>query len=570
MLTPGAEPAAVAGMAAPDAPPDVVRPRALRGAISYLVLDGGDVAGSGLSVPDKVAQGLSARAYLYTDRPAYRPGHDVELRGVVREVVNGQYANVPGAAHSLEVYDSRGRKLVNRSLKLSEFGTFHETISLDEGAPVGSYRIRLWQPGKSEFAGAFEVQAYQLQKIDLAFDLPRTVYYRGEPIKGSLVARYQYGTPLANRAIALQLPDGRTLQGQTDAEGKYAFELETTEFSEEQALRLVAQLPQDNVGVAAAVMIAVRAFRIDLSTSRDVYLDGESFGLRAATLDAQGEPAGQALSVAVLKRVERNGQVSEREASRQELATDKKTGKSEVRLKVEDDEGGSYVIRAAGTDRFGNPVIAERLLTISGKKDETRLRILTDRTTFKVGERADVRVVNRGPAGTALVTWEADRVLSYRIVPIEAGENALAWDVDGPQFPNFTLAASRMAPSAFHETRLDVRVERDLRVTLTPRARPSAPAARSRSRSPRPTRMASRRRPSCRSRWSIARCSGSSATGCRRSTGSSTTSRGPRRSPRSRARRSATSPPRCPCPRPSSRTPRSRRRSSPTRRAAKT
>ena len=145
--------------------------------------------------------------------------------------------------------------------------------------PVGSYRIRLWQPGKSEFSGAFEVQAYQLEKIDLAFDLPRTVYYRGETVKGSLIARYQYGTPLANRPIAVQLPDGRTLQGQTDAAGKYSFEMETTGFSEEQALRLVARLPQDNVAVTAAVMLAVRAFRIDLSTSRDVYLDGESFAL---------------------------------------------------------------------------------------------------------------------------------------------------------------------------------------------------------------------------------------------------------------------------------------------------
>jgi uncharacterized protein YfaS (alpha-2-macroglobulin family)/tetratricopeptide (TPR) repeat protein len=470
VLTPGAEPAAVAEMAAPDAPPAAVHPRAPRGAISYLVLDGGDVAGSGLSVPEKVAQGLSARAYLYTDRPAYRPGHDVELRGVVREVVDGQYANVPGATYSLEVYDSRGRKLVNRPLKLSDFGTFHETISLDEGAPVGSYRIRLWQPGKSEFAGAFEVQAYQLEKIDLAFDLPRTVYYRGETVKGSLVARYQYGTPLANRAIALQLPDGRTLQGRTDAAGQYAFELETTGFSEEQALRLVAQLPQDNVAAAAAVMLAVRAFRIDLGTTRDVYLDGETFSFRATTLDAQGEPTGQALSVAVLKRVERKGQVSEREASRQELVTDKKTGKGEIRLKVDDDEGGSYVVRAAGTDRFGNPVLAERLLTISGKKDETKLRILTDRTTFKVGESAEVRLVNRGRAGTALLTWEADRILSYRIVPIKEGDNALAWEVEGPQFPNFTLAASRMAPSAFHQARLDVRVERDLRVTLTSKA----------------------------------------------------------------------------------------------------
>jgi uncharacterized protein YfaS (alpha-2-macroglobulin family)/TolA-binding protein len=466
-------PGQVANEVPPAAPDDEapasVRPRLPHGAISYLVLDGDDVAGSGLSVPEKVAQGLSARAYLYTDRPAYRPGHDVELRGVVREVVDGQYANVPGATYSLEVFDSRGRKLINRSLTLSDFGTFHETIPLDPGAPVGSYRVRLSQPGKSEFAGAFEVQAYQLEKIDLAFDLPRTVYYRGETIKGSVVARYQYGTPLANRAMALQLPDGRTLQGQTDATGKYAFELETTGFSEEQALRLVARLPQDNVGVAAVVMLAVRAFRIDLNTTRDVYLDGESFSLSATTLDAQGEPTGQTLSVALLKRVERNGQISEREAGREELVTDKKTGKGATRLKAEDEEGGSYVVRASGTDRFGNPVIADRLLTISGKKDETKLRILTDRTTFKVGESAEVRLVNRGPSGTALLTWEADRVLSYRVVPLKEGENALSWEVDGPQFPNFTLAASRMAPPALHEARLDVRVERDLRLTVKPK-----------------------------------------------------------------------------------------------------
>ena len=63
--------------------------------LSYLVLDGPHVAGSGLGVPGQVAQGLSPRAYIYTDRPAYRPGQRVSIRGVVREVREGQYANVP-------------------------------------------------------------------------------------------------------------------------------------------------------------------------------------------------------------------------------------------------------------------------------------------------------------------------------------------------------------------------------------------------------------------------------------------------------------------------------------------
>ena len=148
-------------------------------------------------MPGTVAQSLSPRAYLYTDRPAYRPGHRVSIRGVVREVENGQYANRPKAVYKLEVTDARGRQIVARPVTLSAFGTFHEQFPLDPGAPVGTYRVRLYQPGKSEFAGQFEVQSYQLQKIDLAFDLKKTVFFRGETVTADLVARYQYGEPAA-------------------------------------------------------------------------------------------------------------------------------------------------------------------------------------------------------------------------------------------------------------------------------------------------------------------------------------------------------------------------------------
>src|SRR5579864_8124707 len=442
------------------------KPRDANAKLDYLVLDGPDVAGSGLGVPEKVSQGLTARAYLYTDRPAYRPGQVVELRGVVREVKDGQYANAPGETYRLEVTDSRGRLLVRRSVKLSEFGTFHERLAIDDGAPVGRYRVRVYQPGKSEFAGGFEVQSYQLQKVDLAFDLPKTVYYRGETIKADLVAKYQYGTPLAGHPIAVQLPDGRVLHGSTDEAGKYHVEFETEGFAEEQVLRLVAQLPQDGVAAAANVALAIRAFRIDLRTSRDVYLDGETFLLQATTLDAQGEPTGQALSVAIVKRVEKAGRVTEREVSRTDLTTDAKTGKASASLKVDDDAGGSYVVRVAGTDRFKNPVVADRAVTISGKKDETKLRLLAERQTFQVGESATVRLHNRAPAGTALLAWEADRILSYKLVPVQEGDNTVTWTVEGPQFPNFTLTAARMADTHFYEAKLDVRVERELRVSV--------------------------------------------------------------------------------------------------------
>ncbi|WP_406697489.1 MG2 domain-containing protein [Singulisphaera sp. Ch08] len=444
------------------------KPRPAGEELKFLVLDGPNAAGSGFGSMPKVSQGLTPRAYLYTDRPAYRPGQKVALRGVVREVVNGQYADTPGAEYRLEVSDSRGRRIVARPVKLSAFGTFHEELPLDSGAPVGTYQVRVYQPGASDFSGQFEVQAYRLEKLDLAFDMKKSVYFRGETIEADVVARYQYGAPAAGRPIAVQLPDGRLVRGSTNGEGKYHVEFTTEGFAEEQALQLMAQLPEDGVGAVARVMLAVRAFSIDLKTARDVYLDGESFPLTTTTIDAQGKPTGETLSIAVLKRVTLAGRVTEREVLRKELKTDPATGRGETTLKVDDDQGGAFIVRVAGVDRFGNPVVTDRALTISGKKDETKLRILADRQTFKVGEEATVNLHSRGRAGTALLAWEADRILQYKIVRIEDGDNAVAWAIDGAQFPNFTLTAARMSGTHFDEARLDVRVERDLRVKIQP------------------------------------------------------------------------------------------------------
>ncbi len=446
----------------PNAPP---QPDA---ALQYLVLDGGDAAGSILGVPDKVAQGLTPRAYIYTDRPAYRPGQEVALRGVVREAKDGQYANPAGESYKLEVYDSRGRLLIAREAKLTEFGTFHEGIRLDSSAPVGSYRVRLFKPGRGDFAGSFEVQSYKLEKIDLEFDLARTVYYRGETIQADVVAKYQYGSPVSGRPIEVALPDGRIVRGMTDASGKFHVEVATDGFAEEQALRLVARLPGDNVAAAAGVMLAIKGFRIDLTASRTVYLDGETFALNALTLDAQGKPTGRELRISVLKEVNQGGRITEREVSKHVLTTDKETGKGTLSIKVEDEQGGSYVVRAAGTDQFANPIVADRNLEISGKADATRLRLLTDRQAFKVGESAAVNLHSRSKPGTALLTWEADRILQYKLVPIKEGDNPVSWPVEGPQFPNFTLTASRMVEDRFDKAALDIRVERDLKVTLKP------------------------------------------------------------------------------------------------------
>jgi len=443
-------------------------PREPNHRLTYLIADGPHIAGSGLGVPDKIAQGLTPRAYIFTDRPAYRPGHKVSIRGVIREVENGQYANVPKSVYRLEVADSRGRLIVAHPVTLSEFGTFHESLAFDAAAPVGTYRVRVYQPGKSDFTGGFEVKSYQLEPIDLSFDLKKTVFYRGETVQADLVARYQYGAPVAARPVEVNLPDGRILHGTTDAAGKYHLEFPTEGFAEEQALQLTARLPQDNVAASATVALAIRGFDIRVSTTRDVYLDGESFQLQVVATDAQGDPTGQSLTATVVKQVVSGGRVTERDIQRKPVKTDPKTGKGLLTLRIDDTQGGRYILRVAGTDRFGNPIVSDRTLSISGKKDETKLRLLAERLRYKVGEEATVNLHSRDRDGTALLTWEADRILSYKIVTLKEGDNPIGWAIDGPQFPNFTLTSTRMWRNEFDRANLDIEVERELRVSVAP------------------------------------------------------------------------------------------------------
>ncbi len=274
--------------------------------------------------------------------------------------------------------------------------------------------------------------------------------------------------PLASRPIEVTLPDGRTLHGTTDAAGKYHVTFATDSFGEEQALGLTARLPQDNVASSAVIRVALRGFDVALKTTRGTYLDGESVPLEITTTDAQGQPVGEALSATLIKQVTVDGRVTERDVLRQQVSTQAGTGRAAVVFRAEDQEGGPYVLRVAGTDRFGTPIVADHPIQVSGKKDPTRLRLLSDRTRFKVGEDARVDLHSRGRAGTALVTWEADRILSYRIVELKEGDNSTAWAVANAEFPNFTLTATRMWEDQLDEARLDVQVERDLRVLVKP------------------------------------------------------------------------------------------------------
>lgn len=454
--------------------------------VRVFALKSGNAASSNLPLAGlQLSSGLIAKGYLYTDRPAYLPGETVSMRGVLRDVRNGEYAIPENADFKIRFSDPQGRLLSEQAVKLSKFGTFDATLDLPEKAGIGQYVMTASQERKGKepltFQGGFEVREFKLEKIKLAMDFPRRVWFRGEKIEASLQAAYYWGEPLANRVLPVTLPDRRIERVTTDAEGKATIRFDTTGMTPGSRLVFTASLDGDNVTTTESLTLARLGFSIDAKPSQPVVIAGEPFDLALTTTAADGKPAGEALKVAVL-RMEKpktsrilgllpwpqieSPPSAEVKESELEATTDATTGKATLPLKLE--KGGIYQLRVTGADRFGQPIATETQIEVSDNDDANKLRIFADEATLKVGQDAKVRLHSRLDKGLALLTFEGETILRYQIVDLHKDYNDIAFKVGNDLFPNFRLAAAVIDGRDLRVASKEFTVERELKVVIKP------------------------------------------------------------------------------------------------------
>lgn len=429
-----------------------------------------------------VSEGLADKGYVYTDRPAYRSGQMVHIRGVLRKVSGDRYTVAQGKKYRVDVYDNRNRLLSEAEVALSAFGSFHTNFMLPIGVSQGEYRIVVHDNDNENYQGTFTVHAQQLEPVRLEITADRYVYYRGEEIVGKIKASYYYGAPLVGKELRYRWADDRVETATTNDQGEIEFKLATREFREAQPLLLYVEFPERSLATGKTFFLATQGFTLDVKTIRPLYLAGETFDVTLVCNDAEGKPLAQKLLLQVLKQTQTDGKTGEVEVATHELTSDAKTGLARQTLRL--DEGGTYVLRASGVDRFQNTVTRDLALTISDDQDATRLRILADRHTFKVGDEASVVLHWRDEPALALVTYQGAKILDYKLVQLQKGANKLAIPMTAPLAPNFELAVAVMTdtrrdpkakPDAdgnlpvirrFHEAVSAFVVARDLQVTI--------------------------------------------------------------------------------------------------------
>ncbi len=141
------------------------------------------------------------KAYIYTDRPIYRPAHTVNFKGIVRGMnEDGSYKPISGNTVAVTIEDPNNATIFNKEIPVSPRGTFSGEINISEEAPLGHYSIVAEVEG-GRATGNFEVAEYKKPEYKVTVSAPGKFIPAGQKTNFVINARYFFGAPVANAEV---------------------------------------------------------------------------------------------------------------------------------------------------------------------------------------------------------------------------------------------------------------------------------------------------------------------------------------------------------------------------------
>jgi CD109 antigen len=168
-----------------------------RGALQLVVpsLATGDyelqVAASGFQDKTTIQVEDGTLYFLESDKPIYQPGQTIHLRLLA---LDSGLKPVPGQA-TIEISDATGTKVFRKTLPVDAFGMATLDLPLSTEPNLGVWKARA-SSGSHLSELDVRVERYVLPKFEVKLDLPRDWALVGDPIKGSVAARYNFGKPV--------------------------------------------------------------------------------------------------------------------------------------------------------------------------------------------------------------------------------------------------------------------------------------------------------------------------------------------------------------------------------------
>jgi uncharacterized protein YfaS (alpha-2-macroglobulin family) len=408
-------------------------------------------------------------AYIYTDKPIYRPGHTVHVKAVLRWRHADALAKFDRPEAEVAVSDTNDKVVFRRQVRLDSFGALQASFPVPSTAALGNYTIRV-QSGDAQGTSGFEVQEYRKPEFEVIVTPATRFEIQGREAVVSVQARYYFGQPVANgqvRWVVNQQPyysplrwdddvegsdsnywygDNQTAEGtvRLDAEGKAQIRvpLSVDENGRDFSARIEAQVTDAanrEVSGRTIVHATYGSFLLSAEVGEVIHRAGGAVQVSIRALDYTGTAQPNVPLTLVLEHLQyRSGYYGDPEVTSivTQSATTDANGRATSSFTLPN-RTGSFRIRASAPS--GDRTVQDLVfLWVPGPGDygddtgDRYLELLADKKSYQPGESATLIVRGETVIGPVLVTKEGQHVSWFRLlrpsatdslqVPIDEGD----------------------------------------------------------------------------------------------------------------------------------------------------
>lgn len=461
--------------------------------------------------------GRMFRTFFYTDRPIYRPGEEIQFKGIVREMVDGDYHIPTGTPVQITVYDASYGELLKLQAVTSRAGSFEGSFKTNSEVLPGMLVVEttVAEQTQTHYVALqdFEKPMYSLTVTpaprraiggDHVTIEVKSEYYFGAPAVGARVEASVYRRQLYPWESASDEEEEydywythgddldyggewlETLEARSDEHGVATFTIPTERAEEDYRYELQVWVADEGggSGQATASFDVLRAgVRIEARQEEYMLKSGERSTVRARVVDIEGRPVANAeVGVETAEVLWRRERKLTTNVNRSQSRTDR-DGWATIEIVPKRDE--SLQVTLSATDARGRRTTEVLYYYVYGgawvSPASTALEVVLDKARYSIGDTCVVAIRVGEPGGSALLTVEGERLYHSEVVEVSKEVTLVELPVQVAHLPNAFVAVSRIhnarAEFAEQEMLVDPTVRR-LNVSVEPQKETVRPGER--------------------------------------------------------------------------------------------
>ncbi|MGD2154625.1 MAG: carboxypeptidase regulatory-like domain-containing protein, partial [Gemmatimonadales bacterium] len=474
--------------------------------------------------------------FVFTDRPLYRPGEEVHLKGWLRRIGAGETGDVELPADrisqvSYTVVGSQGNELAEGRAELNDLAGFDTAFRLPDEMNLGSVSIRLetiGAPGDLDGRShehRFQVEEYRRPEYEVSVSHDPGPHIVGGAALFTVAASYFAGGGLPNSEVTWRVQPNRTrfyppswddfsfghpgqlgggpveeYEAHTDLEGKHHLRVELLQADPpvSKGLRATATVLDVNRQAwteSTDIVVHPAALAVGLRTPRRFVRAGEPLVVEAIVVDLDGETVpGRPVEVKAThwtwKLVDGAWRSEESEPQRCRF----ESAAEPVRCVFETRAGGRYRVSATVEDDQGRTSLSELRPWVGGgfyfrgRVGEAAVELIPDRDEYQPGDTAQILIQAPFFPAEGVMTLRRAGIVAAQRFRMDDPSHVLRVPIVEPYIPNLHVHVDLVAATdgAAGVVDPDQHAEGSVNLSVPPRARTLALSAEPRARELRP------------------------------------------------------------------------------------